>query len=46
VLAMLPADELNDIRDNGPFPLEMRCHYCNTVYHFDKKEIQAIYSQR
>jgi molecular chaperone Hsp33 len=46
VLAMLPADELNDIRDNGPFPLEMRCHYCNTVYHFDKEEIQAIYSQR
>jgi molecular chaperone Hsp33 len=46
ILAMLPPDELKDIRDNGPFPLEMRCHYCNTLYHFLKEEIQAIYSQR
>jgi molecular chaperone Hsp33 len=46
ILAMLPADELKDIRDNGPFPLEMRCHYCNTLYHFSKEEIQAIYSRR
>jgi molecular chaperone Hsp33 len=46
ILAMLPADELKDIRDNGPFPLEMRCHYCNTLYHFSKEEIQAICSRR
>jgi molecular chaperone Hsp33 len=46
VLMMLPSDELNDIRDNGPFPVEMRCHYCNSVYHFDKEEIHAISSQR
>ena len=45
VLKMLPVDELRDIRDNGPFPLEMRCHYCNTLYHFDKEEIQNIYRQ-
>ena len=44
VLKMLPIDELKDIRDNGPFPLEMRCHYCNTLHHFDKKEIQEIYA--
>jgi molecular chaperone Hsp33 len=46
VLMMLPADELKEIRDNGPFPIEMRCHYCNTLHHFTQKEIQAIYSQR
>ena len=46
VLKMLPVDELKDIRDNGPFPLEMRCHYCNTLYDFEREEIQAIYSQR
>jgi molecular chaperone Hsp33 len=46
ILAMLPADELKDIRDNGPFPLEMRCHYCNTLYHFSKKDIHTIYNQR
>jgi molecular chaperone Hsp33 len=37
VLKMLPADELKDIRDNGPFPIEMRCHHC--------KEIQKIYNK-
>jgi molecular chaperone Hsp33 len=46
ILAMLPADELKDIWENGPFPLEMRCHYCNTLYHFSKKDIDSIYSRR
>ena len=46
VLMMLPMDELKDICDNGPFPLEMRCHYCNTLYHFPKEEIQELYTQR
>jgi len=46
VLMMLPLEELKDIRDNGPFPLEMRCHYCNTLYHFDKEAIQNIYAKR
>jgi molecular chaperone Hsp33 len=43
---MLPIDELKDIRDNGPFPLEMRCHYCNTLYYFDQEEVQQIYTKR
>ncbi len=46
ILTMLPMDELKDIRDNGPFPLEMRCHYCNTLYHFSKEEVQNIYARR
>jgi molecular chaperone Hsp33 len=46
VLMMLPVDELKDICDTGPFPLEMRCHYCNTWYYFDKKQIQKIYHRR
>jgi molecular chaperone Hsp33 len=46
VLMMLPVDELKDIRDNGPFPIEMRCHYCNTCYDFDREEIQEIYRRR
>ena len=46
VLLTLPVNELKDIRDNGPFPLEMRCHYCNTMHHFDKEEIQKIYTRR
>ena len=46
VLTMLPLDELKDICDKGPFPLEMCCHYCNTLYHFSKEEIQEIYIKR
>jgi molecular chaperone Hsp33 len=46
VLMMLPVEDLKDICDNGPFPLEMRCHYCNTWYYFDRKEIRKIYAQR
>jgi molecular chaperone Hsp33 len=46
LLMLLPIEDLKDIRDNGPFPLEMRCHYCNTVYHFAKEDIRKIYGQR
>jgi molecular chaperone Hsp33 len=46
ILAMLPKDELKDIHANGPFPLEMRCHYCNTLYHFSEEEVQNIYANR
>lgn len=46
ILKMLPIDELQDIRDKGPFPLEMRCHFCNTLYHFSREEIQQIYAER
>ena len=46
ILMMLPTAELEDIRDNGPFPLEMRCHYCNTLHYFEKEEIQKVYASR
>jgi molecular chaperone Hsp33 len=46
LLMLLPIEDLKEIRDNGPFPLEMRCHYCNTAYHFAKEDIRKIYGQR
>ena len=46
LLMLLPIEDLKDIRDNGPFPLEMRCHYCNTAYHFTERDIRKIYGQR
>jgi len=46
LLTLLPIDELKDMRDNGPFPLEMRCRHCNAAYTFSRKEIQAIYGRR
>ncbi len=46
LLTLLPIDELKDICDNGPFPLEMCCHYCNTLYHFTREDLQVIYGKR
>jgi molecular chaperone Hsp33 len=46
LLMMLPVHDLKDIRDNGPFPVELKCHYCNTTYYFSKNEIDRIYGAR
>ena len=46
LLTVLPIDELKDIRDNGPFPVEINCHYCNTPYQFEEKDIRQIYGKR
>ncbi len=46
LLTLLPFDELKDMRDNGPFPLEMTCHYCNTQFHFSREELKEIYGKR
>jgi molecular chaperone Hsp33 len=46
LLTLLPLDELKDICDNGPFPLEMCCHYCNTLYHFTREDLQEIHGRR
>jgi len=46
LLTLLPIDELKDMRDNGPFPLEMCCHYCNTRYHFTQADLRKIYGTR
>jgi molecular chaperone Hsp33 len=42
VIAKLPKETREDMFENGPFPVEIRCHNCNTVYQFDKKEIEKI----
>jgi len=46
ILRMLPVEELKDICDKGPFPVELRCHYCNTVYPFNREAVQALYRER
>ena len=46
LLAMLPVDELEDMRDNGPFPIETTCRHCNTPYDFSRREIREIYGMR
>lgn len=46
MLAMLPAADLAELRDTGPFPIELRCHNCGTPYEFAQGEIREIYSGR
>jgi len=46
MLAMLKIEDLDEMAENGPFPIEIRCHYCNTVYDFTKNEITAIRNMR
>jgi molecular chaperone Hsp33 len=46
LLTMLPINDLKDLRDNGPFPIAMRCHNCNTTYEFSREEMEEIYGSR
>lgn len=46
VLTLLPVDELADIQQRGPFPVEIRCHHCNTRYLFDREQIDLIVAKR
>lgn len=46
MLALLPLDELKDMAENGPFPLEIRCHHCNTPYGFSQEDLAATYRLR
>jgi molecular chaperone Hsp33 len=41
-LATLPQKDIADILDNGPFPVELRCHNCNTVYRFTRQDIETL----
>ena len=46
LLTMLPVDDLKDMLDNGPFPIETACRNCNTPYEFSRREIREIYGMR
>lgn len=46
MLAMLERAELADMAKNGPFPVQIRCHHCNTSYDFGQTEIQKVYAKR
>ncbi|MCG8566894.1 MAG: Hsp33 family molecular chaperone HslO [Desulfobacterales bacterium] len=38
----LAPEDRKDIAENGPFPLELRCHHCNTVYRFTQEAIKEL----
>lgn len=42
MLSMLELGALEDMAANGPFPVDIRCHNCNTLYKFNQDEIRSI----
>lgn len=42
-LKALPPDDKADMKENGPFPVEMVCHYCNSKYCFEREELHALF---
>ena len=46
LLMGLPMDDLEDIHQNGPFPVEVRCHNCNSQYIYEQAEIEPILQER
>lgn len=41
-LKNLPKEEKKDMLRNGPFPVETRCHHCNSAYQFGKEDLMAL----
>lgn len=46
LLKMLDAKELEDMAVNGPFPIQIRCHHCNTTYDFTQGDVAALFRER
>ncbi len=44
-LKNLPKKDRTDILANGPFPLTLRCHHCNSVYRFSQKELTSVLNE-
>lgn len=42
MLGRMQPEALDDILEHGPFPVEIRCHNCNTTYEFEKADIKKI----
>ncbi len=42
MLRTLPKTDLTDMIENGPFPVEIKCHHCATPYLFEKEDIARI----
>jgi molecular chaperone Hsp33 len=42
MLRMLPMTNLMDMIENGPFPVEVKCHHCATPYRFNKEDIAKV----
>jgi len=41
-LRSLSAHEMDEIVENGPFPIEVRCHHCNSLYRFSRDDMRSL----
>ena len=46
LLLQLPLADLEEMRDNGPFPVKLTCHFCSTEYLFDQKALVDICQEK
>ena len=46
MISMLKPEDIGEMAANGPFPVEIRCHYCNTVFGLSQKELTEILNLR
>lgn len=46
LLLHLPEADLKDLRDNGPFPVRVNCHFCSKQYLFDQDTLADIYQEK
>lgn len=42
MLTLLPVADLQEMAENGPFPIRILCHHCNTAYSFEKLELAVL----
>lgn len=46
LLLHLALADLEDMRDNGPFPLQITCHFCNREYSFTQQQLAEICQEK
>ncbi len=46
LLLHLPLADLEEMRDNGPFPVQVNCHFCNEQYRFEQTALADICQEK
>ncbi|MBU0485388.1 MAG: Hsp33 family molecular chaperone HslO [Proteobacteria bacterium] len=41
-LRSLAKEDKNDLLENDPFPVIIRCHHCNSAYQFNKADLMTL----
>ena len=46
LLLHLPLADLKEMHDNGPYPVQVKCHFCNEQYLFEQKALADICQEK